>query len=132
MNALFPALNSPTTTIRNNSSSWRIDVANASRSARAIPNSTSVSRREARSARASVSCASDVASSSRSTISQKLFLADGEQGSRAADVHDAIRQRRRRHQCFTHRVRREVFQGGPGLDDEHLAIFTRQIDFSIG
>ena len=44
MNALLPALNSPTTTSRNSSSSWRIDAASAAWSAAAAPNWISASR----------------------------------------------------------------------------------------
>ena len=64
-------------------------------------------------------------------IIAKLFLADGKQCGRAADVHDTIRQRRRGHQCLAHRVRREVFERGTRLDDKHLAIFIRQEDLAV-
>src|SRR5688572_25140912 len=48
------------------------------------------------------------------------FLPDGEHCTRAADIHDAFRQRRRCHQGLADRVRGKVFERRACRDDEHL------------
>ena len=60
-----------------------------------------------------------------------VFPPDGKQGVRASDIHDALRQGRRGHQRFAHRVRGKVFEGRARFDDEHLAVFIRQVDLSV-
>ena len=60
-----------------------------------------------------------------------LPLSDREDVFQPANDDDAVRNGRRRHDDLAHGVGREQLEGGPGLDDEDVAVFARGVELPI-
>src|SRR5687768_10633820 len=56
---------------------------------------------------------------------------DREEMTLTPDVHDAVRDRGRRHERLSHRVLPGQLEHGPGLHDEHVAVLAREIEPAV-